>query len=98
VRGALHAAAGARVTTGPHGQRIGWTHAWPVVLRPAGALPGGGDRLHLVHAAGGPLGGDVLALDLDLGPGAWLAVHSAGATLVQPGAGPTAGVPARWAG
>jgi urease accessory protein len=50
--------------------------------------------VHLVHAAGGPLGGDELALSVDVGPDARLAVHSAGATLVQPGAG--AAAPARW--
>jgi urease accessory protein len=60
------------------------------VLRPTGA-----GRVHLVHAAGGPLGGDDLALAVDVGAGAGLAVHSAGATLVQPGAGTSA--PARWA-
>ena len=68
-----------------------WAHAWPVVLRQTGAR-----RVHLVHAAGGPLGGDELGLDVDVGAGAAIAVHSAGATLVQPGAGAAAGVPARW--
>jgi urease accessory protein len=73
-------------------QRVRWAHAWPVVLRQTGAR-----RVHLVHAAGGPLGGDQLGLDVDIGAGAVIAVHSAGATLVQPGAGAEAGVPARWA-
>jgi urease accessory protein len=49
--------------------------------------------VHLVHGAGGPLGGDVLSLDVAIGPGAALAVRSAGATMVQPGRG---GGPARW--
>ena len=49
--------------------------------------------MHLVHGAGGPLGGDVLALDVRVGTGAALAVRSAGATIVQPGRG---SVPARW--
>ena len=64
-----------------------------MVLRPTGSGPAG-ERVHLVHAAGGPLGGDDLALSVDVGPGARLAVHSAGATLVQPGAATDA--PARW--
>ena len=68
--------------------RIRWTQAWPIVLRPTGNA-----RVHLVHGAGGPLGGDVLALDVRVGAGAALAVRSAGATIVQPGRGST---PARW--
>ena len=71
------------------GTRVRWAHEWPVVLRPTGS-----GRIHLVHAAGGPLGGDDLALSVDVGAGAPLAVHSAGATLVQPGAGTDAA--ARW--
>ena len=47
--------------------------------------------MHLVHGAGGPLGGHVLALDVRVGAG--LAVRSAGATIVQPGRAPA---PARW--
>lgn len=62
--------------------RIRWSHAWPVVLRPTGA-----EQVHLVHGAGGPLGGDVLSLDVRVGGGAALRVRSAGATLVQPGRG-----------
>lgn len=73
--------------TGPR-QRIRWTHAWPVVLRPTGD-----DQVHLVHGAGGPLGGDVLGLAVQVGAGATLRVRSAGATLVQPGA---TAAPARW--
>lgn len=68
--------------------RIRWTQAWPIVLRPTG-----NERVHLVHGAGGPLGGDVLALDVRVGAGAALAVRSAGATIVQPGRG---SAPARW--
>jgi urease accessory protein len=88
VRAAISAAARLDVTAGPP-QRFRWAHAWPVVLRPTG-----GDRVHLVHAAGGPLGGDALALDVDVAAGAALAVRSAGATLVQPGT--AGGTPARW--
>ena len=68
--------------------RIRWTQAWPIVLRPTGNA-----RVHLVHGAGGPLGGDVLALDVRVGASATLAVRSAGATIVQPGRGSD---PARW--
>ena len=68
--------------------RIRWNQAWPIVLRPTGNA-----QVHLVHGAGGPLGGDVLALDVRVGAGAALAVRSAGATIVQPGRG---SVPARW--
>ncbi len=68
--------------------RIRWTQAWPIVLRPTGDA-----RLHLVHGAGGPLGGDRLALDVRVGADAVLVVRSAGATIVQPGRGSE---PARW--
>jgi urease accessory protein len=44
------------------------------------------DALYLVGGAGGPLGGDDLALDVAVGAGACLAVRSAAATLAQPGA------------
>jgi urease accessory protein len=97
MRTALRAAARVAVDAGPARQRVRWTHAWPVVLRPTGPDGGGGDRVHLVHAAGGPLGGDELSLTVDVGASARLAVRSAGATLVQPGAGPAVGLPAQWA-
>jgi urease accessory protein len=50
-----------------------------LVLR---ATPAG---LHLVGGAGGPLGGDELALDITVGSRAYLTVRSAAATLAQPG-------------
>lgn len=68
--------------------RVRWTQAWPIVLRPTGPR-----RVHLVHGAGGPLGGDRLAVDVRVEAGAELAVRSAGATIVQPGRG---GAEARW--
>jgi urease accessory protein len=40
--------------------------------------------MHLVQAAGGPLGGDELALAVHLGASTCLQVRSAGATVVQP--------------
>lgn len=61
-------------------QRIRWSQAWPVVLRHTGA-----EQVHLVHGAGGPLGGDDFALDLEVAPGGVLRVASAAATVVQPG-------------
>ncbi len=79
-RAGLHAAAAVTADLDGGRPRIRWTHAWPVVLRPTGR-----QRVHLVHGAGGPLGGDHLQLDVTVGPGAALAVRSAGATLVQPG-------------
>lgn len=81
-------AAGLAVDRSGSRQRIRWSHAWPVVLRPTGD-----DQVHLVHGAGGPLGGDVLGLAVDVGAGATLRVRSAGATLVQPG---PSDAPARW--
>lgn len=41
--------------------------------------------VHLVGTAAGPLGGDDVTIEVRLGPGAELAVRSAGATIVQPG-------------
>ena len=49
--------------------------------------------MHLVQAAGGPLGGDELALDVRLGAGASLQLRSAAAMVVQAGHPPAA---ARW--
>jgi urease accessory protein len=66
-----------------------WTASPPVVLRRTGP-----SRVHLVAAAGGPLGGDELELRIRLGEGAELTVGSAGATVSQPGR-PGSG-PARW--
>ena len=68
--------------------RLRWRSAPPVVLRPTGA-----NQVHLVQAAGGPLGGDDLGLNVHLDAGARLRVRSAAATMVQPG---WSGVPARW--
>ena len=44
--------------------------------------------MHVVAVGGGPLGGDRLRLQVELGPGERLAVHSAAATVVQPGRDP----------
>lgn len=47
------------------------------------------DAVYLVGAAAGPLGGDELRLDLDVGAGARLAVRSVAGTLLLPGDGTT---------
>ncbi|MCO1658761.1 urease accessory protein UreD [Pseudonocardia humida] len=87
-RTALTAAATLRAEPAAGRPRLRWSQAWPVVIRATGA-----DRVHLVHGAGGPLGGDDFSLDVEVLAGASLRVRSAAATLVQPGA---AGGPARW--
>jgi urease accessory protein len=84
----MEAAATFAVDRDHNGQRTHWRDAPPVVLRPTGA-----DRLHLLHAAGGPLGGDRLRLTGTVGTACALRVDSAGATVVQPG---LAGEPADW--
>jgi urease accessory protein len=65
-----------------------WRSVAPLVLRPTGP-----HRVHLVHAAGGPLGGDDLALDVHLSAGFYLRLRSAAAMVVQAGRPPA---PARW--
>jgi urease accessory protein len=71
------------------GQRISWRAEPPVVLRRTGPT-----RMHLVQAAGGPLGGDELRLRLRLAAGTELTLATAAATVAQPGR-PGAG-PAYW--
>lgn len=71
------------------GQRISWRAEPPVVLRRTGPT-----RMHLVQAAGGPLGGDHLELRLSLAAGTELTLATAAATVAQPGR-PGAG-PAYW--
>lgn len=58
----------------------------PLVLRPAA-----GTLVHLVGGAGGPLGGDVLRLEVVVGPGAELSLRTVGAAVAQPGPGPKPG-------
>lgn len=62
------------------GGRMYWRCTPPLVLRPTGA-----DRVHLVHAAGGPVGGDDLRIELTLAAGTRLQLCTAAATVVQPG-------------
>lgn len=80
----------AELTVEPgHGApRLRWRCAPPLAVRQTGL-----HQVHLVQAAGGPLGGDELSLDVHLGAGTGLRLRSAAATVVQPGS-PAA--PARW--
>lgn len=87
LRTALAATGRLRVEPAAGWPRMRWAQSWPVVLRRTGA-----ERVHLVHGAGGPLGGDAFALELDVAARGVLRVGSAGATIVQPGE-PR---PARW--
>lgn len=81
----------ARATLDVGADDLRWLDAPPVVLRPTG-----GAGVHLVQAAGGPLGGDDLGLSVRVGDAAALRLSSAGASVVQPGGGDRAGQPARW--
>jgi len=76
----VRACAELTVEPGPEAARLRWRCAPPVVVCPTGP-----NRLHLVQATGGPLGGDELALDVHLGAGSSLQLRSAAATVVQPG-------------
>lgn len=53
----------------------------------AGSDAAGEVRLHLVGGAAGPLGGDDLRLDIEVGPDARLCVRSVAASLALPGPG-----------
>jgi urease accessory protein len=57
----------------------------PLLLRRTGARTGAGLTVHLVGGAAGPLRGDDLRLDLEVGPGAWLEIRSVAASLALPG-------------
>ncbi|WBB99173.1 urease accessory protein UreD [Solwaraspora sp. WMMA2080] len=60
----------------------------PLVLRrtgPAAAADGGEVQVHLVGAAAGPLGGDDLRLDVEVGPGARVCLRTVAASLALPG-------------
>lgn len=91
--GAVDAGAGAADAVGPDKAdsgggvpRLRWRSAPPVVLRRTGPR-----QVHLVQAAGGPLGGDDLALRVRVDAATCLQVRSAGASVVQSGP-----APARW--
>lgn len=59
---------------------VRWHAESPVLVRPTG--PG---RVHLVQAAGGPVGGDELSLDVSVATGCALRICSAAATVAHPG-------------
>ena len=65
----------------------------PLLLRRTGSSAPPSLTVHLVSGAAGPLGGDDLRLDIDVGPGAWLDVRSVAASLALPG--PPGGPPSR---
>ncbi|MEA2972566.1 MAG: urease accessory protein [Actinomycetota bacterium] len=56
----------------------------PLVLRPTA-----GTLVHLVGGAGGPLGGDVLRIEIVVGPGAELTLQTVAAAVVLPGPRPS---------
>jgi urease accessory protein len=57
----------------------------PLLLRRTGPQGSAALTVHLVGGAAGPLRGDDLRLDVEVGPGAWLDVHSVAASLALPG-------------
>ncbi|BCJ41554.1 urease accessory protein UreD [Actinoplanes ianthinogenes] len=57
----------------------------PLLLRRTGPRQDGGVTVHLVGGAAGPLRGDDLRLDIEVGPGAWLELLSVAAQLALPG-------------
>jgi urease accessory protein len=91
ARSAVDAAATLRVDAGPDGSPVLTTLRGqvPLVPRRTGDDPWltgrPGVTIHLVQAAAGPLAGDRLVLDLEVGPGARLTLRSAAATVALPG-------------
>ncbi|WP_433826204.1 urease accessory protein UreD [Actinoplanes sp. CA-015351] len=57
----------------------------PLLLRRTGPRTGTGVTVHLVGGAAGPLRGDELRLEIEVGPGAWLEFRSVAASLALPG-------------
>ncbi|HEV7828575.1 MAG TPA: urease accessory protein UreD [Pseudonocardiaceae bacterium] len=76
------------VEPGPVADCLRWRCAPPIVLRQTGP-----NRVHVVQAAGGPLGGDELALDVNLGADTHMQMRSAAAMVAQAGGHPAV---ARW--
>ncbi|MBQ1023305.1 urease accessory protein UreD [Micromonospora sp. C95] len=56
----------------------------PLLLRQVSA-PGGGVTVYVVGGAAGPLAGDDLRLDVEIGPGAVVRVHTVAASIALPG-------------
>nr|MDT0656491.1 urease accessory protein UreD [Micromonospora sp. DSM 115978] len=73
---------------GPRGTRLTMLYGEPPLL-PRRTGPGHADeaQVHLIGGAAGPLGGDVLAIDVEVGEGARLCVRGVAASLALPGAG-----------
>jgi urease accessory protein len=61
----------------------------PLLPRRTGTAPDGAALVYLVGGAAGPLAGDVLALAVDLGPGARVEIRSVAATIALPGRAPS---------
>ncbi|GLW97895.1 urease accessory protein UreD [Microtetraspora sp. NBRC 16547] len=82
ARSSVRARAAIRTESGPGGgTRLDTLRSDPpLTLRQTGP-----DVVHLVSTAAGPLGGDHLALDIDVAPGTTLDVRSIASTLVLPG-------------
>jgi urease accessory protein len=87
--------AAARVVAGPDGSggtRLTTLYGEPPLLPRRTGPAGGAARVHLVGGAAGPLGGDDLTLEIEVGPGAQLRVASVAASVALPG---PAGAPSR---
>ncbi|MEO3818861.1 urease accessory protein UreD [Plantactinospora sp. B24E8] len=69
------------------GSRLATVRGEPPLLprRTLSADPADGVQLHLVGGAAGPLGGDDLGLEIEVGPGARLCVRGVAASLALPG-------------
>lgn len=77
------------VADGPRGTRLAELRGEaPLLLRRTGHTPtGDGEvQVHLVGGAAGPLGGDRLRIEVEVGPGALLDVRTVAASLALPGA------------
>ncbi|MDG4830296.1 urease accessory protein UreD [Solwaraspora sp. WMMD1047] len=71
---------------GPRGTRLAVLYGEPPLL-PRRTGPAGGEaQVHLVGGAAGPLGGDVLAIEIEVREGARLCVRGVAASLALPGA------------
>ncbi|MBG0566173.1 urease accessory protein UreD [Actinoplanes aureus] len=71
---------------GRGGTRLAVLHGEsPLLLRRTGRRGDGRPIVHLVGGAAGPLRGDDLRLDIEVGPGAWLEMLSVAASLALPG-------------
>jgi urease accessory protein len=67
----------------------------PLLLRPTGPAGDGGVRVHLVGGAAGPLGGDRLRLEIEVGPEACLCLRTVAASVALPGPAGAAGTTPR---